>query len=202
VEIEIMKKIFLIFPICLILCGCLTRQKYSFKFDYKTGRAERLSYDIRSQKGIDEKDYSIERDWKSLKSGVGEDFGKEFDSDVIKPIKAELFQDGEVLSGKEIFEVQSPKAFPSKKVLLEKLHADQDESLQFQIINNEIFLFSTRGKEIESSNGKIIKTEKNSIVVWPEDQLVFEFTLNSKSSGGKSLLPFYLKEKEIKEKKE
>ena len=194
-----MKKVFLIFTICLILCGCLTRQKYSFKFDYKTGRAERLSYDIRSQKGIDEKDYSIEGDWKSLKSGVGEDFGKEFDSDVIKSIKAELFQDGEVLSGKEIFEVQSPKAFPSKKVLLEKLQGDQDK-IQFKIINNEIFLFSG-SKEIGSSNGKIIKTEKNNIVVWPEDQLVFEFTLNDKSSGGKSLLPFYLKEKEIKEEK-
>lgn len=196
-----MKKIFLIFSICLILCGCLTRQKYSFKFDYTTGRAERLSYDIRSQKGADEKGYSIEGDWELLKSITGKDFGKEFDSDVIKPIKAELFQDGEVLSGKEIFKVQLPKAFPSKKVLLEKLHADQDEGLQFQIINGEIFLFASN-KTIESSNGKIIKTEKSDIIVWPEEQVIFEFTLNKNSTGGKSLLPFYLKEKEIKEKKE
>jgi uncharacterized protein YceK len=200
VEIKNMKKIFLILLICLVLSGCLTRQKYSFRFDYKTGRAERLSYDIRSQKGADERDYSIEGDWKSLKSCAGENFGKEFDPEVIKPVKAELFKDGEVLSGKEIFEVQSPKAFPSKEALLEKLHAGQDESLHFQTINNEIFLFSN-SKEIESSNGRIIKTDKNNIVVWPEDQLVFEFTLHSKSSDGKTLLPFYLKELEIKEKK-
>jgi hypothetical protein len=195
-----MKKMVFIFSIFLILSGCLTREKYSFRFDYKTGRAERVSYDIRSQKGADEKDYSIEKDWKLLKSSAGEGLGKEFDPDVIKPVKAELFQDGDVVSGKEIFEVQSPKAFPSKDVLLEKLLSGQDEGVHFQKINNEIFMFAD-SREIESSNGKIIKTANNYIVVWPEDQILFEFTLNNKRSGGKSLLPFYLKDKEMKERK-
>jgi hypothetical protein len=195
-EVIIMKKLLIIQLFCLILCGCLSSQKYSFKFDYQTGKVEKTYYDIRSQEEK-EKDYSIERDWERLKSMAGEEFGKGFDVDVIKPIKAELFQDGNVLSGKGIFEVQLPKAFPSKKALLEKLDVAPDEELEFLIINKEIFLFFSSGTEIEASNGKIIKTEKNNIIVWPEDQIVFEFTLNTEINGGKSLLPFYLKEKDI-----
>ena len=195
-----MKKL-LIIPLCFILCGCLTYQKYSFKFDYQTGIVEKTYYDIRSHEKT-EKD--IESNWRLLKSMAGEKFGKGFDVDVIKPIKAELFQDGDVLSGKEFFEVQLPKAFPSKQVLLEKLVEDPDEDkriagLEFQTINNEIFLFIPSGIEIEASNGKIIKTEKNNIIVWPEDQIIFELTLNTEVNGGKSLLPYYLKEK-MKEK--
>jgi hypothetical protein len=198
-----MKKL-LIIPFCLLLCGCLTYQKYSFKFDYQTGIVEKTYHDIRS---LEETDKKIEGNWKLLKSMAGEKFGKEFDVDVIKPIKAELFQDGDVLSGKEIFKVQLPKAFPSKKVLLQKLQEDPDEDkriegLEFQTINNEIFLFISSGIEIEASNGKIIKTEKNNIIVWPEDQNIFEFTLNGENDEGKSLLPFYLKEKDAGVKKQ
>lgn len=187
---------------CFLLCGCLTYEKYSFKLDYQTGKVEKTYYDIRSH---EETDRSIEGNWKLLKSMAGEKFGEEFDSDVIKPIKAELFQDGNVLSGKEVFKVQIPKAFPSKEVLLEKLHADEDkglEGLEFQTINEEIFLFLPSDAEIEASNGKIIKTEKNNIIVWPEDQIIFEFTLNTEVNSGKSLLPFYLKEKDSGVKKE
>lgn len=194
----------LIIPLCLILCGCLTYQKYSFKFDYQTGIVEKTYYDIRSHEKTEE---NIEGNWKLLKSMAGEKFGEGFDVDVIKPVKAELFQDGDVLSGKELFEVQLPKAFPSKQVLLEKLHEDPDEDkrikgLEFQTINNEIFLFLQSGAEIEASNGKIIKTEKNNIIVWPEDQIIFEFTLNAEVNGGNSLLPYYLKEKDSEAKKE
>ncbi|MFH1777226.1 MAG: hypothetical protein ABH952_06700 [Candidatus Omnitrophota bacterium] len=197
-----MKKIILFLPLCLILSGCLTYQEYSFRFDYNTGKTEKVYHDFRSQKGFDEKDYSIENDWNTLKESVSKEFGKDIDKDVIEPIKAELFQEGEVLSGKEIFVVQLPKAFPSKIAILERLHAEGDlnENLEFQILNGEIFLF-THDKKIKSTNGKIVKTNKNNIIVWPEDQIVFEFSI-SNNQGGKSLLPFYLKEKERKEKKE
>ena len=195
-------KILLIIQLCFLLCGCLSYQKYSFTFDYETGKVEKTYYDIRSHEETDK----TGEDWELLKSMAGKKFGKGFDADVIKPVKAKLFQDGDVLSGKEIYEVQLPKAFPSKKALLERLHEDPDEEkrlkgLEFQTINQEIFLFLQRGIEIEASNGKIIKTEKNNIIVWPEDQTTFEFTLYTKSTGGKSLLPFYLKEKDNAVKK-
>ena len=121
---------------------------------------------------------------------------------MIKPIKAELFQEKDALSGKTIFEVQLPKAFPSKTAILEKLHTDSEENLEFQMLNGEILLF-TQGKDIKSANGKVIKTDKNNIIVWPEDQVIFEFKINSNNRGGKSLLPFYLEEEEKnKDKKE
>jgi len=195
-----MKKIILFLPLCLILSGCLTYQEYSFKFDYNSGKAEKIYHDFRSKKDFDEKDYSIEKDWAMLKESTGEEFGKELDADVIKPIKAELFQEDNVLSGKTIFEVQLPKAFPSKTAILEKLHTDGEENFEFKIINGEIFLF-THDKNIKSANGKVIKTEKNNIAIWPKDQVVFEFTIDKNSYGGKTLLPFYLEDKKIKKEK-
>lgn len=56
--------------------------------------------------------------------------------------KADLFQDGKVFTGIEVYKVQSPKAFPSKEMLLEKLLFKHDDGLHFQEINNEIFLFT------------------------------------------------------------
>ncbi|MDP3980714.1 MAG: hypothetical protein Q8Q33_04795, partial [Chlamydiota bacterium] len=178
------KTIFIIF-IGIILSGCLSYQQYSFEFNYDSGKAEIIYHDLCSQKGVDEKDYSIEKDWELLKETI-EEFGKELDRDVIKPIKAELFQEGDVLSGKQTVEVQLPKAFPSKAAILEKLFADGDldENLEFQVINDETFLFA-HGKKIKSTNGKMIKTAKNNIVVWPEDQIVFKFSVISYNQEGK-----------------
>ncbi len=191
-----MKKIIGILSVSLILSGCLTYQEYSFKFDFNSGKAEKVYHDIRSQKGVDEKDYSLEGDWVGLQELAGEDFGKEFDRDVIKPITAELFQEENVLSGREVFEVQAPKAFPSKTAILERLHKDGNEEFEFKILNGEIFMFVNSGK-IKTANGDIIKTEKNYMVVWPEEQVVFEFVIDKGGNRGESLLPFYLKEKEM-----
>ena len=189
-----MKKICLLLWLCCSLTGCLSYQAYTFRFDYNTGIAEKEYYDIRTQKGGDE-DYSAEKDWALLKSRAGEEFGKEFDPEVIKPVRAELFQDGDVLSGKEIFAVQAPKAFPSKTAVLERLHADDDLGLEFLVIQGEIFLFSSN-KNISSSTGRKILTEKNGLIVWPEEALVFDFSLPAEQSGGTSLLPFLQAEKE------
>ncbi|MCP4650770.1 MAG: hypothetical protein GY853_11935 [PVC group bacterium] len=196
-----MRKIILLLSLCFVLSGCLRYGEYSFKFDYNSGKVEKTYHDFRSQKGFDEKEYSIERDWAMLKEATGEEFGDEFDPDVIKPIKAELFQEDEALSGRTTFEVQLPKAFPSKTAILEKLHEEGEEKFEFKILSGEIFLF-TQNRNIRSTNGKVIKTAKNNIVVWPGDQIMFEFTVDSDNGGGKSLLPFYLEEKKQKEKKE
>lgn len=189
-----MKKIFLMVCLCCGLAGCLSYQKYTFKFDFNTGVVEKEYYDIRTQKGGDE-DYLVEKDWELLKAKAGEEFGKEFDPEVIKPVGAELFQDGEVLSGRETFAVQSPKAFPSKAAILECLHADDNQEMEFRAIKGEIFLFSGN-RNMTSSSGKTIVTEKNCVIVWPQEAVVFDFTVPQENSGGTSLLPFFLSEKD------
>ena len=186
-----MKKIISILPLCLILCGCLTYEKYSFEFDFTDGRVEKTFYNIQSQKGFKEENYSPEQDWALLQSRIGEEFGDEFDPDVIQPVKSLLYQDGDVLSGKEMFKVQLPKAFPSKTAILELLHSDQNEDFKFHVVNDEIFMFAGK-KKIEASNGRIIETEENNIIVWPVRQEQFEFTLIPHYGKGESLLPFFL----------
>lgn len=185
---------------CFILSGCLTYQEYSFKFDYDSGITEIIYRDLRSKKAPDEDDYSIENDWLTLLKMTNEEFGKEFDHDVIRPIKAELFQEDNKLSGKQIFKIRLPKAFPSKTAIFERIHADGVvDGLKFQILNEEIFLFAY-GKKIKSANGKIINTSKNNIIVWPKDQTKFDFTIDEINPGGTSLLPFYLEEKKLSER--
>ena len=196
-----MKKFILLMPLYFILTGCLSCQEYSFEFNYDTGKVEKTYHGLRSQKGSEDENYSIEEDWNTLKKISAEEFGKDLDADVIKPVEAKLFQEDEALSGKEILQVQQPKAFPSKTAILERLHNEGDSiaDLKFQILNGEILLF-THANKIKSANGKIIRTDKNNIVVWPEEQIEFRFTIYSNNQGGKSLLPFYLEEKKLEEK--
>ncbi|EKD26123.1 MAG: hypothetical protein ACD_79C01355G0004 [uncultured bacterium] len=191
-----MKKILFGILSLMFLSGCLNHQKYSLSFNYETGLIEKKYYDIRSQKGGKEKDYSLENDWELLKSKISKEFGSEYNADVIKPVKAEIYEENGVLCGKETFQVQLPKAFPSKSAIFEKIHGDNTQELDFKLINGEIYLFCG-SKEVESTNGEILKTDKNNIVVWPEEQTVFEFTVNNNNIGGESLLPFYRKEKEL-----
>ncbi len=190
-----MKRMLFILALCLGSAGCLSYQQYTFKFDFNTGDVIKEYSDIRTQKGGGDEEYSPGKDWELLKARVGEDFGKEYDPDVIKPVRAELFQEGEVLSGRETFTVQSPKAFPSKVAILERLLADTDQDLEFLAIKGEIFLVSGN-KNITSSSGKKIVTEKNCFIVWPQEAVVFDFSLPEGPSGGTSLLSFYLSEKE------
>jgi len=190
-----MKRMLFILALCLVAAGCLSYQKYTFQFDFNTGNVIKEYSDIRTQKGGGEEDYSPGKDWELLKARVGEDFGKEYDPDVIKPVRAELFQEGETLSGRETFMVQLHKAFPSKAAILERLHADTDQDLKFLAIKEEIFLVSGN-KDIASSSGKKIVTEKNCFIVWPQEAVVFDFSLPEGTLGGTSLLPFYLSEQE------
>ncbi|MFC1890544.1 hypothetical protein ACFL4G_12400 [Thermodesulfobacteriota bacterium] len=48
---------------------------------------------------------------------------------------------------------------------------------------------------MSATNGRMLNTEKNGIIVWPGETTVFEYTVTQKSIGGESLLPFYKKEK-------
>ena len=70
-----MKKIgvfFLTFSIAVLLTGCITVSQYRFSFNFDTGKLTREYYDLRSKKGVDEKDYSVENDWAELKRLITE----------------------------------------------------------------------------------------------------------------------------------
>jgi len=192
-----MKRIILLLCLCtcfMLMNGCLTAERYSFTFDYDTGRVEMIYHDIRSQKGS-ENDYSVEKDWEYLKELIV-DTKPEYDPDVAEEIAKELFEEGGVLSGRRILRIKCPKCFPSKAAILSLFHPDK-EKWRFEVINKELFLFLSYGNEIVSSNAKIVKTKSNQILVWPKDAKKIEFVAREGGLfGGVSLLPYYQKEKD------
>jgi hypothetical protein len=191
-----MKKIIVLLCLgaCFILMnGCLTAERYSFTFDYDTGRVEMIYHDIRSQKGS-ENDYSVEKDWEYLKELIL-DTKPEYDPDVAEEIAKELFEENGVLSGRKILRVTCPKCFPSKAAIFSMFHDSQE--WRFEIINDELLLFISAGKKIVSTNAKIVKTKSNQILVWPKDAKKIEFAVREGGMfGGVSLLPYYQKEKD------
>ncbi|MCJ7663357.1 MAG: hypothetical protein MUO24_03855 [Desulfobacterales bacterium] len=192
-----MKRIisFLCLCVCFMLMnGCLTAERYSFTFDYETGRVVMMYHDIGSQKG-GECDYSAKKDWEDLKELIL-DTKPEYDPDVVEETTKELFEEKGVLSGRKILRVTCPKCFPSKAAILSLFHPDE-EKWRFEIINDEIFLFLSYGNEIVSTNAKIVKTKSNQILVWPKAAKKIEFAVvETGIFKGTSLLPYYQKEKD------
>lgn len=174
-----------------LLTGCITVAEYSFSFDYTTGKVEREYSDLASRKSPDEKNYSVESDWKGLKELV-EDKDPEFDTGVVQEVSKDLFQEESVLSARKVQTVVCPQCFPSKAAVLAYLHEDQ---WRFEMINDEIFLFLPGGNKIVSTNGKAVVTEGNSIIIWPAGTTSFSYVATEGSAGGTSLLPYYLEEK-------
>ena len=192
-----MKRIILLLCLCtcfMFMNGCLTAERYSFTFDYETGRVEMIYHDIRSQKGS-ENDYSVEKDWEYLKELIV-DTKPEYDPDVAEEIAKELFEEGGVLSGRRILRIKCPKCFPSKAAILSLFHPDK-EKWRFEVINKELFLFLSYGNKIVGTNAKIIKTKSNQILIWPKEAKRIEFAIvESGVFKGTSLLPYYQKEKD------
>lgn len=179
----------------LLLCGCLQVSKYSFFLDYRKGEVERKYHDITSVQGVDEKNYSVENDWEGLREMVN---SKEPESpSVVTDVSKKLFREGEVLSAKKTLRVKCPHCFPSKVALLAYLH---DNDWRFEAINNEIFLFLPSGKKALSSNGKIISTTNNSMIVWPDSAIRFEYVVAVEHAEGKKLLPYFLKDKNFRKR--
>lgn len=192
-----MKKIIFLFCLCacfMLMNGCLTAERYSFTFDYDTGRTVMVYHNIGSQKGS-ECDYSAEKDWKDLKDSLL-DTKPEYDPDVVEEISKELFEEDSVLSGRKILRIKCAKCFPSKAAILSLFHPDE-EKWRFEVINSELFLFLSYGNAIVSTNAKIVKTKSNQILVWPKDAKKIEFAVvESGIFKGASLLPYYQREKE------
>lgn len=168
--------------------GCITVERYSFRLDGEDGMVERGYHNLRSRRGPDETAYSIEGDWNSLRGLVAET-DPEFDPAVVEDLEKELFEEDGVLSGRKRHRVLCPQCFPSKADLLAYLH---DEDWRFEDVNGEVFLFLPAGKRAISSNGKVISTEKNSMIVWSGETNVFAYEVAETASIGEPLLPFYL----------
>ena len=175
----------------ILLTGCITVSQYRFSFDFDTGEIRREYCDIRSRRGADEKDYSVTKDWDSLKEIIAER-KSEFDPDVVEDISKGMFEEKNVLSARKIQKVRCPKCFPSKAAILSYVH---DRDWRFELINEEIVLFVPNGKKIVSTNGRNVTTPKNSLIFWPQETSSFEYVVTEQWPEGTSLLPYYLKEK-------
>lgn len=178
----------------VLLAGCITVSQYRFSFNFDTGEAKREYYDIRSKQGGDEKNDSIANDWAELKQLIAEQ-KPEFDPDVVKDISKELFEENNLLCARKIQKVICPKCFPSKAAIMAYLH---DKDWRFELMNDEVVLFLPSGKKIVSTNGQKVTTLNNSMIFWPQKSSNFEYVVTEQNSGGTSLLPNYLEEKNLK----
>lgn len=177
--------------IAVLLMGCLTVSQHKFSFDFDTGEIRREYYDITSRQGTDEKNYSVTNDWAALKQMIAEQ-KPEFDPEVVNDLSKGLFEKNKVLCARNIQKVKCPKCFSSKAAILSYLH---DEHWRFELINEEVVLFLPSGKKIISTNGQKVTTPKNSLIIWPQETRSFEYVVTEPWSGGTSLLPYYLEEK-------
>ncbi len=178
----------------ILLAGCVTVSEYTFSFDYNTGEVRREYRNLTSRQAPNEQNYSVTNDWAQLKK-MQSDPKPEFDPEVVAVISRELYQDGEVLSGRKVQQVQGPKCFPSKAVLLAYLHS---QDWRWEMRNGEVLLFLPEGKKIISTNGQPLNSAKNAIIAWPQATNRFDYVVSEQYSGGKSLLPYYEQEREIK----
>ena len=190
-EMRTMRTLIVTAGLAVLLTGCITVSEYKFSFNFSTGEVRHVYYDLTSRQGADEKGYSVENDWAMLRQMIG-DKKPEFDPDVVEDISKELFEENTVLCAQKLQKVKCPKCFPSKAAILVQLH---DKDWRFELINNEIFLFLPSGKKVISTNGQEITTAKNSVIVWPHETNKFEYVVSEQWSGGASLLPYYLKER-------
>jgi hypothetical protein len=178
----------------VLLTGCVTISRYKFSFHFSTGEVRREYHDLTSRKAVDEQDYSVTNDWARLKETI-EDKEPEFDPEVVEDISKELFEENKVLCARKLQKVKCPKCFPSKAAILSYLH---EKEWRFELINDEVILFLPLGKKIISTNGQMVTTPKNSVLLWPQDTNEFEYVVSEQWSGGTSLLPFYLEDENVK----
>jgi hypothetical protein len=73
-----------------------------------------------------------------------------------------------------------------------------DKDWRFELMNDEVVLFFPSGKKIVSTNGQKVTTLNNSMIFWPQKSSNFEYVVTEQNSGGTSLLPNYLEEKNLK----
>ena len=193
-------KMLVLFGTLAFASGCITLSEYRFSLDCDTGKLERVYVDLRSKKGATEKDYSVEGDWEQLQEILADE-EPEFDKDVVMSIDTKLFEEDGTLCARKRHVVNGPKCFPSKVALLTYVGREEWHEGKYQDTNGEIFLFLPKKKTVLSSNGQVLSTKKNNLIVWPGDTNRFEYVLrqnDSHAQGGESLLPFFRKQQKSK----
>lgn len=186
--------LFFSFSLAVLMAGCLTVSQYRFSFNFDSGEVRREYCDIRSKQGGDEKSYSVLNDWSGLKQMIAEQ-KNEFDPDVVEDISKELFEENNVLCARKTQKVKCPRCFPSKAAVMSYLH---DKDWRFELINDEVSLFLPSSRKIVSTNGHKFATPNNSMIFWPKESSSFQYVVTEQNSGGTSLLPNYLEEKNIR----
>lgn len=178
----------------LTLTGCLNVKEGEYKYNVEKGLFEVTFHDIRSEKQSQDHSNHAEKDWADLKDALNKK--DDFDPAIIRILAKDLYQEGKVLSAKLLYQVNCPKCYGNPIDILKILNSDG----RWEVINDEVLLFFQKGKQIVSTNGKLVQTEKNTICVWPLDTKNFEYTITYETSDGVSLLDKYLAEKKSIEK--
>lgn len=169
--------------------GCLNFKTQTYKFNYDTGVLEVSYDDVRSVKGRDDKEDYIDQDWAKLKEFLAKT--DDYDPHVVSVTSKTIFPKNDLLSGQAVYQVQCPKCFPSKIDVLKMLYSDG----RWEFMNDEIVLVLPSNIPLVFSNGKLFKTEKNTLSVWPAGTTEFEFSISSDQVEGVSLLGKYQEEK-------
>ncbi|MBI5883339.1 MAG: hypothetical protein HZB91_09580 [Elusimicrobia bacterium] len=178
-------------PIIILLpmCGCLTMEGYSLTLDWKKLSGEIVYHDIGSD-GDAVKEYA---ELKDMLADQDVPFKVERTSDTLQVTGKELFREGDHLSGRVRFKLLCPEGNCDKAGVLSKI---LDCGTDCWSRREEVILFMDDADTVRS-NGKVLRSKKNRIVVWPLEAEVF--TLESRgmdeSCGrGKkcrSLLPYW-----------
>jgi hypothetical protein len=70
----------------------------------------------------------------------------------------------------------------------------EEEDLRFEKINDDYFLFLPHSRHVMSTNGQVVETDGNWIIIWSKETELFEFEFVGKVPGGSPLLPYFLKD--------
>jgi hypothetical protein len=184
--------------IFFFLAGCPVNREFVYSINVNSGTVKITYRDIVS---TEKADTSIAKDWHAVKK-LASISDSTYDPDVITCISQRVFQEDTVLSGEQIFKVKCPKCFPSTLSILDKTvdkYVDEYlQSVRWEEINGEIYLFAFENLRILKSNGMLFNTDSTSISVWPDSDTLFEFTLAHQEDvykKGTSLLPYFRKDK-------
>ena len=173
-----------------LLYGCLTVESTRFSYNHETGEVVWIYHDIRS-KNDPHGDSSPQKDWCELKKMLTEPW--EPDDPVVTSVKKEIYQDGEVLSGRLEALVNCPECFPSKVAVLKYLLKGESD-YRCVSVRGDILMLFPKERRILATNGRLLETETNWIILWEADVTRFEFEIEEAESGQTSLLPYFLED--------
>jgi hypothetical protein len=166
---------------------------YSLTLDWKKLSGELVYHDIGSD-GDAVKEYA---ELKAMLADPDVPFKVERTSGTLEVTGKELFREGDHLSGRVRFNILCPEGICDKADILRKTLDCGTDCWQRR---EEVFLFMDDADTVRS-NGKVLRSKKNRIAVWPLEAEVF--TLESRGMDEScghdkkriSLLPFWLKDK-------